>query len=119
VSGRYVAVHGSIGDPLYRLLLVPVEEGLEMAGVVALLHALLRHLAEQAPQWQLGFGGTAAGAAHAHAPAPGRGQAAPLAAASLRTVRRARTAALVRPPRAPHRTAPTALLSDQCSAPPD
>lgn len=56
MGGRYASAYGT-SDLVYGVLLVGVEESLELAGAIVLVHALLAHLAEVAPRWHLVFAG--------------------------------------------------------------
>lgn len=85
ISGRHVALHG-IDNLAYSAGLVTLEEGLEMAGILLSLHALLSHLAGLAPELRLALG-----------TAPVR-QPHPRAALRRPLVARDRSAVLLRPP---------------------
>lgn len=52
VSGYHAAAHGT-GTLLYRALLVSIEEGMEMAGAIVLVRALLLHLEHMAAEFRI------------------------------------------------------------------
>jgi uncharacterized protein YhhL (DUF1145 family) len=52
-GGRYAELHGQ--ETLGYVVLATVEEGLEMAGVIVFIHALLRYLANQYPEVRFRF----------------------------------------------------------------
>jgi hypothetical protein len=57
LEGRHRELHG--GDPMYNVY-VTVEEALEYAGLVVLIHGLLRHLAAHHGELRVGFANVAA-----------------------------------------------------------
>jgi hypothetical protein len=81
VGARYSAIH-SVDTLFYKAVLVSIEEGMEMAGIIVLVQALLVQLALGSPTVVLHFTGDAAHAgADAGSRMPAPGAASPIAGA--------------------------------------
>ena len=57
LAGRHVSLHGA-DNLAYAAGLVTLEEGLELAGVLVAIHALLHHLAQLTPALEVHLSGT-------------------------------------------------------------